>query len=205
MVMYCSRRRRLGSTSPPLTGIEPNPGPRTAAKRKTGKQDSITTPKRSKLQSSLHSSPDQREQLKELLESGRSQESIIREGKFSKKMVARWAKKLKPSGDNNIPEPVPDPEPVVNVRDEFNHLSDFEKGEIKAFYYAGFSLRHISKRLGRSHTSVRRWIRRMEDEETYDRYEGSGRPRATSKADDRSVAEMWSQGVDGGCSTSPFS
>ena len=92
---YCSRRCRQGITSPPLTGIEPNPGPKTGAKRKSKKQQSPETPKKPKQPSSIHISPEQRDELKDLLLSGRTQESVIREGKFSKKTVSRMAKRLK--------------------------------------------------------------------------------------------------------------
>ena len=152
--LYCSRRRRRGTTSPPLIGIERKPGPRRRPKRKSAKQNynPLSTPKRAKIPS-IHSSPEDRNELKELLESGRSQESI---GRFSKKMVARWAKRLKETGEVALksfhPEVKADLIHEVEVPDRSGHkqLSDIEKGEIKAYYYVGLNYTRIAKRVGRA-------------------------------------------------------
>ena len=97
-----SHHRRRGTTSPPLPCIHPNPGPKVKAKRKASKQAS--PPNRKHKKSSESFSPDERDKIKQGLESGKSQEEIIREG-YSKKAVARWAKRLFDTGDVETKSP----------------------------------------------------------------------------------------------------
>src|SRR4051794_31094424 len=77
--VYCKRRRRRGSTSPPLTCIETNPGPKRAAKRRPSKKASPSS------KVARYHSQEELHELKEKIESGQSLESIIAEGKFSLK------------------------------------------------------------------------------------------------------------------------
>ena len=74
------KRKRRGSTSPPLACIERNPGPRTSAKRKDRKDrktPSFLTAKKPKRESSKHHTPEELEQLQEDLDSGKSQFCVI--------------------------------------------------------------------------------------------------------------------------------
>src|SRR5215467_2775192 len=88
--------RRHGTTSAPLIGIHPNPGPKRAAKRKCRKQDQFMTPIKISRRPDARLSPEERDNIKAKLLSGRSAESIIKEGTYSKDTVYR---RLRETGD----------------------------------------------------------------------------------------------------------
>ena len=84
--------KNQSTTSPPLVGIHPNPGPRAVGKgkRKAKKQDSDSPSddrqlKKLKREPSQQLTENRRLEIKRKVLSGQSAESIIREGKFSKK------------------------------------------------------------------------------------------------------------------------
>ena len=60
-------------------------------------------------------------------------------------------------------------------------LSDFEKGKIVAYKDCGLSNRKIAIKLGRSHTTVIKFLKKFEETSCYSRKKGSGRKRKTSE------------------------
>ena len=97
-------------------------------------------------------------------------------GDFLKKMVARWAKRLKEIGEVGLksfhPEVKADPiHDEVEVPDRSGHkqLSDIEKGEIKAYYYVDLNYTQIAKRVGRDRKAVRSWLGRLAEDDTLER------------------------------------
>ena len=87
-----TRRRRRGTTSPPLTNIHPNPGPhRRAARRKR--------PSDSQSPHGVYLSEEKSDNIVERLKAKKSQGSIAKELKCSLKAVKRRAAKLKQKGE----------------------------------------------------------------------------------------------------------
>ena len=77
-----TRRRRRGTTSPPLTNIHPNPGPhRRAARRKR--------PSDSQSPHGIYLSEEKSDNIVKRLKAKKSQESIAKELKCSLKAVKR--------------------------------------------------------------------------------------------------------------------
>ena len=151
------KRRRRGGTSPPLPCVEPNPGPRVIAKRKSGKQDSVVNLKKGKRQGSLHLSPEELSDLEQELRSGKSDEAIIAKGKYSKKVVGRYGSRFRQTGEvqqrlpikqayveENSDGPDESTESEQERKITFNRLSDFEKGEIYAMYSHNYSTSEIT-------------------------------------------------------------
>ncbi|GFW64010.1 transposable element Tcb2 transposase [Trichonephila clavipes] len=72
-------------------------------------------------------------------------------------------------------------------RRQYEQLSQFARGEIIGMMEAGWSARRVSRQSGRSDCVVRRcsdqWIREM----SFTRRPGSGRPRQTSRREDRHI------------------
>jgi Transposase and inactivated derivatives len=216
MKSQSSRRRRRGTTSPPLVGIEPNPGPKTGAKRRVEKKK-LTTPPKTSQPSSIHLSPESLKRLEKEFKSGKSQEAIIKSGEFSKKVVARWAKVFKEKGclenatrgrRRKLEEDYEVRDEVLDFHDEeedekydddedkpdeekekkgWSQLSEFDKGQIIMAYKVGESMHGISERVGRARSTVRMWIERWIEEGTVERREGSGRPRALLEGEDRYI------------------
>ncbi|GFX15436.1 transposable element Tcb2 transposase [Trichonephila clavipes] len=77
--------------------------------------------------------------------------------------------------------------PLRRFRTQYEQLSQFERGKIIGMMEAGWSARRVVRQLGRSDCVVRRfgdqWIREM----SFTRRPGSGRPRQTSRQEDRYI------------------
>ncbi|GFS67983.1 transposable element Tcb2 transposase [Trichonephila clavipes] len=78
--------------------------------------------------------------------------------------------------------------PLCRFRRQYEQLSQFERGRIIGMMEAGWSARRVAARqLGRSDCVVRRcwdlWIREI----SFTRRQGSGRPRQTSRREDRHI------------------
>ncbi|GFX48406.1 uncharacterized protein TNCV_4614021 [Trichonephila clavipes] len=77
--------------------------------------------------------------------------------------------------------------PLRHFRRQNKQLSQFERGRIIGMMEAGWSARRVARQLGRSDCVVRRcwdqWIREM----SFTRRPGSGRPRQTSRREDRHI------------------
>ncbi|GFX42961.1 transposable element Tcb2 transposase [Trichonephila clavipes] len=77
--------------------------------------------------------------------------------------------------------------PLRRFRRQYEQLSQFERGRIIGMMEAGWSVRRVARQLGHSDCVVRRcwdqWIQEM----SFTRRPGSGRPRPTSRREDRHI------------------
>ncbi|GFV77024.1 transposable element Tcb2 transposase [Trichonephila clavipes] len=77
--------------------------------------------------------------------------------------------------------------PLRRFRRQYEQLSQFERGRIIGIMEAGWSARRVARQLGRSDCVVRRcwdqWIREM----SFTQRPGPGRPRQTSRREDRHI------------------
>ncbi|GFV09766.1 transposable element Tcb2 transposase [Trichonephila clavipes] len=77
--------------------------------------------------------------------------------------------------------------PLCRFLRQYEQLSQFERGRIIGMMEAGWSARRVARQLGPSDCVVRRcwdqWIREM----SFTRRPGSGRPRQTSRLEDRNI------------------
>ncbi|GFW89655.1 transposable element Tcb2 transposase [Trichonephila clavipes] len=77
--------------------------------------------------------------------------------------------------------------PLRRFRRQYEQLSQFERGRIIGMMEAGWSARRVARQLGRSDCVVRRfwdhWVREI----SFTRKSGSGRPRQTSRREDRHI------------------
>ncbi|GFW51284.1 transposable element Tcb2 transposase [Trichonephila clavipes] len=82
--------------------------------------------------------------------------------------------------------------PLHHFRRKYEQLSQFESGRIVGLMEAGWSARRVARQLGRSDCVVRRcwdqWIRDM----SFTRTPGTGRPRQTSRQEDRHTVKKCS-------------
>ena len=132
------KRRRRGGTSPPLVCVEWNPGPKRAAKRRPSTKLHNSKSHKKPRGNNDHLDQGELNELKDMINSGQSLQSIIREGKFSKKVVDRWAKRLRETGDVTprprfvpVPEQPLQPSPAEAKKKQPKRrnpqLSEFEK------------------------------------------------------------------------------
>ena len=186
MKIFKWKRRRRGSTSPPLPGVETNPGPGRAKR----KGPSLENPAGTKRANRDFLSEQDKEELQTLIESGRSLRSIINDGKFSKKVVTRWAPRLKQNNEldgKGKTENVIKKTKISNKKDPraVPKLSTYERGEIRGCYKCGLRPSAVAARVGCSRNTAVRWVTRWIKEGTLERKSGSGRTRATLPGDDR--------------------
>lgn len=80
--------------------------------------------------------------------------------------------------------------PRVRQNQNFNQLSDFERGRIIGMKEAGFSLREIANRVGRNVSTVSRCWSRWSEEGAHERRQGSGRPRSTTDREERHLRTL---------------
>ncbi|GFW23870.1 transposable element Tcb2 transposase [Trichonephila clavipes] len=77
--------------------------------------------------------------------------------------------------------------PLRRFRRQYEQLSQFERGRIISMMEAGWSARRVARQLGHSDCVMRRfgdqWIREM----SFTRIPGSGRPRQTSRREERHI------------------
>lgn len=71
-----------------------------------------------------------------------------------------------------------------------NQLTDFEKGQIVAWNASGYSMRAIGEHLGRDHSTISKFLKKVENSGSISRLSGSGRPRATTEREDRLILKM---------------
>ena len=187
----CQQRRRRGLTSPPLIGIEENPGPkRKACRRQRKSEETPKTRKKPKL------SKEKKDKLVERRQAGETKESIIRSSPYNKNTVELWLQRAEETGSTDRKKRAPKkkdeppieaekPKEAKNSHVTFKQMSDFEKGEVIMARELGASIEWIAQRLDRDHHTVRYWIERWQDKGSCKRLEGSGRPHVTLPGDDR--------------------
>jgi transposase len=70
------------------------------------------------------------------------------------------------------------------------HLSEFELGKISAFHKCSLGYKKIAKELKRPVATIQKALNRMKKRNTYKRKSGSGRPRKTTKREDRHIVRV---------------
>lgn len=201
------QRRRRGLTSPPLIGIEVNPGPKRKASRK-GAKTPLKTKKKPKLQ------PEDINALIARWEAGESKESIIASSPYHKKTVSRWIGRHQSTGnakrnfksdqreDSKESEKVNPPLKEEKLaKSPYEQLTDFEKGEVIMAQEMGASIHWIAERLQRDRQAIKDWVKRRSKTESCRRLEGSGRSKVTLPGDDRylkilSLNDPWLTAVE---------
>ncbi|GFS63852.1 transposable element Tcb2 transposase [Trichonephila clavipes] len=77
--------------------------------------------------------------------------------------------------------------PLRRFQGQYDQLSQFERGRVIGMMENGWSARQVARQLDRSNCVLRRcwdqWIREM----SFTRRPGSGRPRHTSRREDRHI------------------
>src|SRR5690606_29919840 len=182
-----TRRRRRGTTSPPLTNIHPNPGPhRRAARRKR--------PSDSQSPHGVYLSEEKSDNIVKRLKAKKSQEAIAKELKCSLKAVKRRAAKLKqkgeyartPQGGKWRREEAKDSDKGNEEGDKANEgpspkrkkLTDKERGAIDYGLTRRDSPALIGAIPGHPRT-VKKCAQRLRQRDTLHRKPGNGHPRKT--------------------------
>ncbi|GFT07498.1 transposable element Tcb2 transposase [Trichonephila clavipes] len=70
-------------------------------------------------------------------------------------------------------------------------LPEFERGKIITLMEAGWSARRVARQLGRSDLTVRRCWNQWTEDTSFTRWSGSGRPRQTSRREDRHIRHLF--------------
>jgi DDE superfamily endonuclease/transposase len=70
------------------------------------------------------------------------------------------------------------------------HLSEFELGKISAFKQSGLGFKKIANNLKRPLSTIKNALKRMKKHKSYLRQKGSGRPRKTTKREDRRIVRV---------------
>jgi len=165
-------RRRRGSTSPPLIGIEPNPGPKTGAKRRVAKQPQSI--------GGRYLSEEKKQQINEQLAQGLSQRQIAKNVGCKEEAVRRRV-------PTKHKRKVDAESPVLEDPHKVPKLSDKERGKMEYGFQVGDSVSAIAAVTDRSKATVYRNRSRFEEQGTLDRKHGSGRPRVTTASWDRAI------------------
>ncbi|GBN18814.1 hypothetical protein AVEN_167375-1 [Araneus ventricosus] len=80
--------------------------------------------------------------------------------------------------------------PLRRRRSHYQQLNEFERGRVVGLREGGFSFRDIAERLGRNVSTAHDCWQQWSREGTASRRPGSGRPRGTTKREDRHVRRM---------------
>ncbi len=79
---------------------------------------------------------------------------------------------------------------ICKARKRRKQLSKFEKGQIIAWAKEDVACREIARRLKRKESSFRVFLKKYWAPGSYERAEGSGRPRKSTKGDDRYIVRQ---------------
>ncbi|UYV78683.1 hypothetical protein LAZ67_16002377 [Cordylochernes scorpioides] len=80
--------------------------------------------------------------------------------------------------------------PRRKISAHYEHMSEFETGPVIGLKEAGWSNRLIARNLCRNDAAIRRCWQKWVNNETMQRQDGSGRPRATTEREDRAIVRM---------------
>lgn len=187
-----AKRRRRGSTSPPLVGIESNPGP--------------NQPKTSRKTRKSHNQPLQHNLTKKQIENLKQhfdEELTIREisqlSGIGIDAVAQWhARYVKTTKMENRKSPGRPPKrhpeketeeqtPNTHKPKQRKQMSAEDHGKIKLGIELGLTEQKIADAVGRSRPTIHYCKKRIEAGKSLERQKtpGSGRPRKTTPRDDR--------------------
>ena len=76
------------------------------------------------------------------------------------------------------------------MKNQNKHLTQFQKGQIIAWWKSKVSKREIGKRLSKSDRTIRYFIKQYETRGTSERKIGSGRLRKTSLSEDKLIKKQ---------------
>ncbi len=79
---------------------------------------------------------------------------------------------------------------ICKARKRHKQLSKFEKGQIVAWAKEHVASMEIALRLERNESSLRVFLKKYRASGSYERAKGSGRPRKTTKGDDRYIVRQ---------------
>ena len=157
-------RRRRGSTSPPLVGVESNPGPKNKASRRTAKQNA----------NPYHPlSDEQRKRIKEYLEEGLTIAEISRRLNMKEEAVIRWKKRLEETGElkprqspgrprKRSPEKEnPEPKEPPRKRKRRKQMDERDHGKVEAYIDVGLTERTIGTIMNRDHTTIQKCKKKL--------------------------------------------
>lgn len=190
-----NRRRRHGSTSPPLVNVHPNPGPgQKKTARRSLKSDHHPV--------QHHLTHQEKQKIKELLDQGVTTSDISKHLHLQEETVSRWKIRYKETGamearknpgrppkrlsqseaNESIEHQSPPPK-----RKQTKQMTDFDKGKLAMGIEMGLSSREIAAHINQSHTTVQNWKKRIQGKRAPERKAkpGSGAKRKTTKRDDR--------------------
>lgn len=190
-------RRRRGSTSPPLVGVESNPGPKAKASRKLAKMKTVD--------SNQPLSDKKKREIEHHLELGLSTAEISSKVGTTAKAVNRWKKRLEETGEMKTrhktgrpPKRRPVKENSTPSEETFpqrkskrrKQMSERDIGKVELGIELGLTERKIGNIVNRSHTTIQRCKKKLRAGQRIERKRdpGSGRPRNTTKRDDRHFA-----------------
>ena len=187
------RRRRRGSTSPPLVCIEPNPGPKSKARRWRPKKKPAT---------GSYISPEQSEQIVAMLNQLEPYETIARKVGCSVKAVKLRDKRLEADGSVEMKKGGRSkrlcqkrvqlskrPRTPPKKKAKHSQVTPEEKGAIRYGVMHGDSNCTVAKAIGRDEATVRLWKDRLQATGKMERKTGSGRKRITTEREDRALVE----------------
>ncbi|UYV62778.1 hypothetical protein LAZ67_2001908 [Cordylochernes scorpioides] len=80
--------------------------------------------------------------------------------------------------------------PRRKIRAHYEHMSKFETGRAIGLKEAGWSNRLIARHLCRSDAAIRRCLQKWFNNGSMQRQDGSGRPRATTEREDKTIVRM---------------
>jgi transposase len=191
---FPKRRRRYGSTSPPLADVHPNPGPKKKCRRWEAKKDS----KRTKL------TEDEKNRINKLSAEGKSGDDIAHEIGRKEEAVRRWMKRRKYTGEMKRKErsrkrrvdATEDKESSTSRESprkkpkKWKRFDDREQGYATALIDTGLSHRKTAKMMKRCRCTLDRRAKQNEEDQKTNATTASrlGRPRKTTPRDDRALA-----------------
>lgn len=186
------RRKRRGSTSPPLINIHPNPGPQ---HQKKGRRTAKT-----RLDHNFGAK--EMKEVQELVDQGVSTAEIARRMHVQQEVAVRWVQRYKQTGLMERKKPPGRPPRKRSRQDKENaspphsqprqiqkrpKLDNKEIGKIEMGTELGLSSRTLAKKLDRSQSTVTRSQKRLREKQPLERKTtpGSGRARKTTPRDNR--------------------
>lgn len=191
----CKRRRRYGSTSPPLINVESNPGPhQKKAHRRTLTSDHHPLDHNLAIQD--------KQKLQDLFDQGVATADIARKQHMQEETVSRWKIRYEKTGTLETRKSPGRPPKRRSQKDSQNpseqessprkikrrkQMNEVEKGKALMGIRLELSTREIGKHINRSHETIRKLKKRLEAKQPIERKmkPGTGAKRKTNKRDDR--------------------
>lgn len=186
-------RRRRGTTSPPLVGVELNPGPKSKARRNHAK----TPPKQG------HLTAEEKDHIARRTDEGAEASVIAKEINRKEDTVRKWMTRYRETGEMKEESHAPKRfrGDVENAKDEeelqdaekpeksWRRLTQYEKGQLDLLLGLGYSERAVADWLDITHQAVHYWKVKNRDDKDFlpEAKNPLGRPRVTTPQQDRLI------------------